>query len=216
MRRRKRGIWKRREDVKEGKNCIAILVQEGEKGQVRDSEGREGELFPFTRIRQRTIGKLRCSFPLLFLLIVSPLYKREFVISWLCLNWKRTRILGYGAVVPVSKWIFKAFSEIAEFSQRSPWLRTEREMKGDGGATRTRRGGCWGWRGMNHGGSIQHLIFSHPEPSKRSILVFNWVLYTHALANVARFMHQKQYQCLAFTSLLFTLYPVLLKSGVWT
>ena len=56
------------------------LVQEGEKGQVRDSEGR-GELFPFTRIRQRTIGKLRCSFPLLFLLIVSPLYKREFVMS---------------------------------------------------------------------------------------------------------------------------------------
>ena len=41
--------------------------------------------------------------------------------------------------MPVSKWIFKAFSEIAEFSQRSPWLRTEREMKGDGGATRTRR-----------------------------------------------------------------------------
>ena len=79
-RRRKKRICKRVEDVKEGKNCIAILVQEGEKGQVRDSEGREGELFPFTRIRQRTIGKLRCSFPLLFLLIVSPLYKREFVI----------------------------------------------------------------------------------------------------------------------------------------
>ena len=70
-----KGGCERRED------CIAILVQEGEKGQVRDSEGRGGELFPFTRIRQRTIGKLRCSFPLLFLLIVSPLYKREFVIS---------------------------------------------------------------------------------------------------------------------------------------
>ena len=53
---------------------------------------------------------------------------------------KRTRSLGYGAVVRVSKWIFKAFSEIAEFSQRSPWLRTEREMKGDGGTTTVKGG----------------------------------------------------------------------------
>ena len=46
----------------------------------------------------------------------------------------------------VSKWIFKAFSEIAEFSQRSPRLRTEREMKGDGGAT-TVKGGEDAWDG---------------------------------------------------------------------